>query len=111
MTNYQAGHDAEKWVADWLAAQRFKVMDLNWKTRHCEIDIIASRGKVVYFIEVKSRQSGRWGGGIDYITPRKLAQMKFAAEYWLATHRWSHDVRLAVVAVDSGKAQLTEIVD
>lgn len=111
MTNYQVGHDAEKRVADWLARQRFTVIELNWRTRRCEIDIIASRKKVLYFIEVKARHSTRWGGGIDYITPRKLAQMKFAAEYWLATHQWSHDIRLAVVAVDGNELRLTEITD
>lgn len=111
VTNYQSGHDAEKRVAEWLTKQRFTIIELNWRTRRCEIDIIAAHKKVLYFIEVKARQSTRWGGGIDYITPRKLAQMKRAAEYWLATHQWDYDVRLAVVAVDGDKLQLTEITD
>ena len=111
MTNYGVGHDAEKDVAVWLRGQKFKVLDLNWRTRRCEIDIIASRKKVLYFIEVKSRKSGAWGSGLDYITPRKRAQMQYAAETWLSEHEWSHDVRLAVVSVDSGVMTFVELVD
>ena len=111
MTNYQIGHDAEKQVADWLSKRRFTIVEINWKTRRCEIDIVASRKKVVYLVEVKARKSSQWGSGIDYVTPRKLTQMKFAAEYWLATHQWNGDVRLAVAAVDGSTIALTEVTD
>ena len=111
VSNYHEGHDAEKDVAEWLRGQKFKLLELNWRTRRCEIDIVASRKKVLYFIEVKSRRSSAWGSGLDYVTPRKRAQMQYAAETWLSEHEWSHDVRLAVVSVDSGVMTFVELVD
>lgn len=111
MSNHQTGHDVERDVAEWLRGRKFKVLDLNWRTRRCEIDIIAARKKVLYFIEVKSRQSKAWGSGLDYITPRKRAQMEYAAETWLSEHDWAHDVRLAVVSVDGGVMTFVELVD
>lgn len=111
MSNHQAGHEAEQRVAVWLESQRFKVIELNWRTRRCEIDIIASKKRVLYFIEVKSRASGVWGSGLDYITPKKLAQMSFAAETWLSENEWSHDVRLAAVSVGGGSMEFVELVD
>ncbi|MCA9330537.1 YraN family protein [Candidatus Saccharibacteria bacterium] len=110
-TNHQAGHEAERQVATWLEAQRFKVLELNWRTRRCEIDIIATKRKTLYFIEVKSRRSGTWGSGLDYVTPRKHAQMHYAAETWLSEHEWDHDVRLAVVSVDIERLSFIELVD
>lgn len=111
VTNYQSGHDAEQDVANWLRSQKFTILETNWKTRRCEIDIIASHSQVLYFVEVKARKSTQWGSGIDYVTARKLAQMKFAAEYWLAGNRWDGDIRLAVVSVDGNTMHFTEITD
>lgn len=110
MTNHQVGHDAEKLVAAWLSDRGFKIVELNWRTRYCEIDIVAQHKTTLYFVEVKSRASQKWGSGLDYITPKKLAQMKFAAEAWLQQHDWSQDVRLAAIAVDAGDYSFTEIV-
>lgn len=110
-TNHQAGHEAERRVAAWLRTKKFKIVELNWRTRRCEIDIIASRKKVLYFVEVKSRRTDNWGSGLDYITPHKQAQMHYAAETWLAEHEWHYDVRLAAVAMDGEVMSFVELVD
>lgn len=111
MSNHQAGHDAEARVAEWLIRRKFKIVELNWKTRQCEIDIVAQAKQVTYFIEVKSRTSAAWGKGLDYVTPKKITQMRFAADMWLAQHDWSGDVRLAVVSVDGKEIEFVEILD
>jgi uncharacterized protein (TIGR00252 family) len=100
-TNYQSGHDAEKLAAEYLKKHKFKIRELNWKTRFCEIDIVAEKKKTVYFVEVKSRKSADFGSGLEYITPKKLDQMRFAAELWVANNDWSGDYRLAVIAIDA----------
>jgi len=103
MTNYQAGHDAEKAAAEYLEQQGFRVHELNWKTRYCEIDIVAEKDKIIYFVEVKSRASLSQGSGLDYITAKKLRQMSYAADMWVANHDWAGDYQLAVVAIDQGE--------
>jgi uncharacterized protein (TIGR00252 family) len=111
MSNHSAGHEAERMVAEWLKSQRFRIVDINWRTRRCEIDIIATRKKVLYFIEVKSRTSSAWGSGLDYITPKKQTQMHYAAEVWLSENNWQHDVRLAAVSVVGNEMEFIELVD
>ena len=83
MTNYQSGHDAEKRAAEFLREQGFKITELNWKTRLCEIDIVAFKNEVVWFVEVKSRSSNTQGYGYEYVTSKKLQQMHFSAEMWV----------------------------
>src|SRR5437762_3229260 len=102
-TNYQAGHDAEKEAADYLIGQGYKIIDINWKTRFCEIDIVALRGSSVYFIEVKYRSSSDFGDGLDYITPKKLQKMQFASELWVAKNNWPGDYQLAALSMNSGQ--------
>lgn len=97
MTNYSTGHEAEKYAAAYLKQQGFAVKELNWRTKVCEIDIIAQKAKVVYFVEVKHRTHSSQGGGLDYITPTKLKQMQFAAECWIKVSRWNGDYELSAI--------------
>lgn len=54
----------------------------------------------MYFVEVKYRRSTTCGSGLDYITPKKLQRMQFAAESWTHNHAWTGDYQLAAVAID-----------
>lgn len=100
MTNHQSGHDAEKTAAEYLKQQGYKIRDLNWKTRYCEIDIVAEKDKTIWFVEVKSRRSSQQGFGYEYVTSKKLQQMHFAAEMWVQSNKWAGDYQLAVVSID-----------
>lgn len=95
-TNKQTGNDAESAAADWLVRQGYDVVERNWKTRFCEIDIVAVKDATLVFVEVKHRKSPRQGGGLAAITPRKLRQMRFAASLYL-TRADTMDARLAVM--------------
>lgn len=103
MTNYQVGHDAEKAVAKFLEMQGFKILDLNWRNKYCEIDIVAEKDRMVHFLEVKYRKSDSFGSGLDYVTSKKLKQMQFAAEMWVAEHKWKGDYQLSAVDVTGEK--------
>ena len=81
-TTKSVGDKAENKVADYLRAEGHEILDRNWKTKWCEIDIISMKDRKVYFTEVKYRKNTQHGGGIAAITPRKLKQMAFAAEYY-----------------------------
>lgn len=100
MSNHAAGHAAEKRAAKYLESLGFKIRGLNWKTRLCEIDIIAEKDKCIYLIEVKYRRNTNQGYGTDYITPKKLKQMQFAAEMWVSEHDWIGDYQLAAISID-----------
>lgn len=110
VTSKSLGDEAEGAVAAWLAKNKFTILERNWKTKYCEIDIIAEAKQTRYFIEVKYRSSAEQGGGLAAITPKKLQQMKFAAELYAASHVIEKSLRLAVVTVDaSGSIDLVEV--
>lgn len=97
MTNHQTGHDAEKAAAEYLKREGYTILDLNWKTKYCEIDIVARKDKTIFFTEVKYRKSAAFGTGFEYITAKKLQQMTFAAEVWISNHDWQGDYQLAAL--------------
>ena len=108
MSNYQAGHNAEKRAADYVKSRGFRIDALNWKTKYCEIDIVAEKTGVMYFIEVKYRRNARQGHGYDYVTQKKLQQMRFAAEMWVSNHNWPGEYQLAVISLDADKLTFIE---
>ena len=94
-----SGAIAERKAAELLAQEGFEIIGRNWRTRWCEVDIVAKRDTVIYFVEVKYRARSLWGDGIDYVTQQKLRQMKFAADFWVASHCWAGDYRLSVMSL------------
>jgi len=111
MSTTSIGREAEDNVAEYLIAQGYKLIDQNWRTKYCEIDLIMSKKGVVYFIEVKYRKTDAFGSGLEYITPKKLKQMKFAAELWLASSSWIGDSMLAAAEIQHEHPQAIELVE
>lgn len=101
MTNKDSGNQGEDAVSGYLTLHGYQIVDRNWKTRWCEIDIIAQKAGCIYFVESKRRLNSSFGDGLDYITKKKLSQMKFAAEFWLSKHDWRGECCLAAAGVSN----------
>lgn len=110
MSSVSTGRQAEQVAADYLQNNGFSVIDRNWRTRYCEIDLVAVKDHIVYFVEVKYRRTTYQGAGMDYITPKKLQQMQFAANMWVNNKHWLGDYRLAAVEVSGPDFTVTSII-
>jgi Holliday junction resolvase-like predicted endonuclease len=106
----EVGRRAESVAADFLCAKGCEIIVQNWRTRLCEIDVVAVRGSVVYFCEVKYRRSAAYGRGLDYITPKKLRQMRFAAEFWAGKYDWRGEYELCAIEVSGPQFRITAVV-
>ncbi|MBI4034757.1 YraN family protein [Candidatus Saccharibacteria bacterium] len=111
MARVSTGLTAETAVAEFLKQSGYEILDRNWKTKVCEIDIVACRSRTVFFIEVKYRSSLRQGGGFEYILARKLKQMEFAAKIWNQRHGWDGDWRLVAAAVSGPDHQSVDLIE
>ncbi len=96
-TSKSLGDRAEEVVAEYLQREGHKIIDRNWRTKFCEIDIISRYKDIIYFTEVKYRRNTVHGDGLAAITAKKRRQMKFAAEYFILKHQINDcDLHLAV---------------
>ena len=102
MSSTQIGAAGEQAAAEYLMRHGFRVLERNFKTPRCEIDIIAQKGNCLYFVEVKYRSSDRQGSGLEYVTSRKRYHMQRAAELWLQAHNWRGEMTLSAIEVTSG---------
>jgi len=52
------GRKGENWASWWLRLQGWSILDTRVKTPRGEIDLVAKRGRLVVFVEVKWRRTG-----------------------------------------------------
>jgi Holliday junction resolvase-like predicted endonuclease len=84
-TTKQIGDSAEHAASEYLKSAGHTILERNWKTKFCEIDIVSQYEGTLYFSEVKYRKSNDQGGGFGAITAKKERQMRFAAEFYALT--------------------------
>lgn len=97
-TKDTAGFEAEELVASFLKKSGHKLLDRNWKTKYCEIDIVSSKDERLYFTEVKYRKNDYAGDGLAAITPQKLKKMHLASRLYVSRLE-QKDFCLAVASV------------
>lgn len=110
VTAKRRGDMGEDEAVKYLEERGFSIMERNWKTKWCEVDIVAEKDGRIYFVEVKYRKRADQGGGIAAITPKKLRQMKFAAELWLAKYGM-RDAALSVIEVTGENYNVTQFIE
>lgn len=97
-TTRAIGNASEAVAAEELVRRGHAIIDRNWKTKYCEIDIVSKKDGTIYFTEVKHRKDAKSGDGLAAITPKKLAQMKYAAKFYAHVNKL-HDTDLCLVAI------------
>ena len=99
--NIIVGIDGETAVATLLKKQGFAILAHNYRQRCGEIDLIATKGEVVCFVEVKTRQ-------IEYfetsqvITKTKQNKIIKTAKYYALTNKIRDKVLRFDVAIVTG---------
>jgi Holliday junction resolvase-like predicted endonuclease len=110
MSSFTVGREAENIACEYLKSLKYIIIDKNWRTKYCEIDIIAKKNKCMYFTEVKYRRSNLQGRGLDYITPKKLKQMSYSAEIWLHNNNWQYDSELCAIELTGSPPTVTNLI-
>ena len=81
---YRHGHLAEAAAAALLLIKGYRLLSRRYKTPLGEIDLIAKRGRVVAFVEVKARPTRR--EALDAVGRGAEKRIVDAADLWLAKH-------------------------
>jgi putative endonuclease len=81
---FRLGLSAESRAAAYLVAKGYRIMVRRWRSPAGEVDIVARRGKVLVFVEVKAR--ARFDDAAESVTERQQRRIATAAAAWLAEH-------------------------
>lgn len=85
-----------------LEAKGYAIIDRNFRTRDCEIDLVARDGEVVVFVEVRTRRGAYDGMAALSVTKGKMRKLRNAVERYVEAHPEVSDapLRIDVVAVE-----------
>lgn len=108
------GRAGEQAAAGLLQRGGFDIAGRNWKCASGEMDLIARRGSLVVFCEVKTRRTDAYGLPAEAVGWAKQQRLRRIAAEWLAANRAGRvDVRFDVVSVTvrDGRAEVVHIPD
>jgi putative endonuclease len=96
----ELGRRAEDLVCRYLVEHGFEVLGRNVRVGRLELDVIARRGGLLCFCEVRSRRSDTWLTPAQSIGPAKVRKLREAAARWLRTANLSaRELRFDVASV------------
>ncbi|MCC9135842.1 YraN family protein [Pontibacter silvestris] len=95
----QTGQDGERKAAAFLQQLGYTILQLNYRYKRAEVDIIAQKNNVLVFIEVKTRATNRFGLPEEAVTPKKEELMLSAAEEYIYKTGWQHDIRFDIISI------------
>ena len=72
----ELGKEGEEMAQKWLTEKEYTILQKNWRYGKHEIDIIATRGKFLHFIEVKTRKDSKLGHPEDSVTRKKFKSLQ-----------------------------------
>jgi len=111
----ELGKAGEELAAGWLQKNGFELVHRNWRYSHYEIDIVATRGKFLHFVEVKIRKASPFGSNPeDSVTKKKFKHLQKAADQYLFLnpgHQWIQYDILAITMQGNGEAEYFLIED
>ena len=77
------GDWGEEQAAKFLSANGYQIIATNSRCAYGEVDIVATDGEELVFVEVKTRRPGDFGTPEESVTPRKLRRLMATCENYL----------------------------
>lgn len=107
--NSKTGNRGEDMSVKWLLEKGFTVIERNWRFKHLEVDVIASKGNKLHFFEIKTRTTDKYGHPEESIGKKKMQHMRKAAEEYQYQHPQWIFLQIDVLAIKMYPGQAQEI--
>jgi len=93
------GREGEILARNYLLKKGYEVLELNWRYKKLEIDIIAKKEETVVFVEVKTRKNDTFGEPEVFVTKRKQNFLINAANQYITENNIDLESRFDIIAV------------
>lgn len=93
------GKIGERMAARSLRDNGYKIIGANYRTRFGEIDIIATKGKYIAFVEVKTRGENRVAQPMESVDGKKREKLRKTTLMYLSKYETALQPRFDVIEV------------
>lgn len=107
------GKRSEIIASDYLKKKGYKILEVNYKTKVGEIDVIAKDKDYLVFVEVKSRLSQKFGHPLDAIDEKKQQKIHAVASLYMVKHgKYGTNCRFDAISIlGLENPEITHIID
>jgi putative endonuclease len=111
--NTELGREGENVAAEYLAGKGYAILERNFRRGRTEIDLVAAKGDLLVFVEVKTRRTAEYGWPEEAVSEQKADNIRSAAESYMELHDWNADVRYDIIAIvnEGEKPQIEHLED
>jgi putative endonuclease len=95
----ELGIKGEEIAREHLIMNGYKILDVNWRHGHKEIDVVAMQGKEIVVVEVKTRMENYPVEPWEAVTTSKIRNIVEVADAWLQIHKVDLETRFDVISV------------
>ena len=99
MDRAELGRQGETATAALLEERGFAIVGRNVRVGRLEIDLIATRGRLLVFCEVRTRRTDAYGSPAETITPQKASRVRRAGYAWAKENARGMKLRFDAAAV------------
>lgn len=95
----ETGAYGEELAVKYFRERGYEIRHCNWRHKHWEVDIIASRADKLHFIEIKTRRSLHFGLPETSISRKKIQNLLNAASVYLELYPEWKKIQVDVLSI------------
>lgn len=99
MEKKELGIWGEEKAAAFLRRRGYRIVEQNYSCRFGEIDIIARKGEMICFVEVKTRKNRDFAEAREFVTASKQRRIISTAQLWMLERNVELQPRFDVMEV------------
>ena len=109
MNKRQIGTEGEHMAARYLQSEGYAILEMNYRCKLGEIDIIASKKDCMTFVEVKYRKNDRYGTSLEAVNHKKQQIIRRVASFYLVSVIHSANVHCSFDVIGIDGSEITHL--
>lgn len=109
----KTGIRGEQVARKFLEEKGYKILEINWRIKKLELDLIALHNNTLVFAEVKTRTSDFFGEPEEFVTDKKRKNIIRAANAFIEQRELDYESRFDIISilVVNGRTEVHHIED
>lgn len=105
----EIGDIGENAATKYLKKNKYKILERNYRKTYGEIDIIAEKGGLISFVEVKTRKNDAFGKPCEFVNAAKRARIKKTAMSYICERELEATFSFDIIEVYAENGKVSEI--
>lgn len=100
------GAKGEQLASNFLKNKGYSVLEINWRFKNLEADIIASIDETIVIAEVKTRKSNYFGEPETFVDKQKQKNLRKTANEYIERNNLDMEVRFDIISIVMGNKEM-----